>query len=151
MPESARAGDIEALFEGDASWSRKADALRQVTARLASGEIDREGEQRVGPLIVATAKDGKWEVRKAAALALAELRHVNSDVAQRTLDQLVKDSNRWVSQAAARASRRLRARTERAREWPLTEATQNPTLQHIASQIHEIGLGSMTHASTIWR
>jgi signal transduction histidine kinase len=51
-----------------------------------------------------------------------------------------------VSQAAIRASRRLRSRRDRGHEWPLTEATQDPTLQLIVERIKQIGLRSMTPA-----
>ncbi|MBI2895545.1 MAG: hypothetical protein HYY06_18455 [Deltaproteobacteria bacterium] len=148
MPGAVPAHVIEGLLEGlrDASWTRKADALREATALLASGELDRGAEDQLGPLILQAAGDLKWEVRKAAALALAEFRHLNSDVPERTLDALLKDSNRWVSQAATRASRRLRSRTDRAKEWPLTEGAQDSTLQHIVARIRQIGLRSMTPA-----
>jgi len=148
MPGGVPAQKIEAILEGlrDASWPRRTDVLREATALLASGKVDREAEDQLGPLIIEAASDQKWEVRKAAALALAEFRHLNTDIPERTLDLLLKDANRWVSQAATRASRRLRSRKDRAREWPLTEGSQDPTLQLIVERIREIGLRSMTPA-----
>ena len=148
MPESGRAPDVEGLLEGlrDESWSRRADALREATARLSGREVERDVELRFATPIIEAAKDEKWEVRKAAALALAEFRHLDGDVVQQTLDALVKDPNRWVSQAAGRASRHVRARADQAKEWPLTGDTGDPTLQHIASRIREIGLRSLTPA-----
>lgn len=128
------------------SWTRRADALREATARLAGDELDYEAEGRLLPAIVEATNDPKWEVRKAAALALGELRHSDIEVPEKTLGVLLGDSNRWVSQAAIRASRRLRAQSDRAHEWPLTEATQDPTLQLIAERIKQIGLRSMTPA-----
>lgn len=148
MPGGVSAQDIQGLLEGlqHPSWTRKADALRTATARLASGAFDREDEVRLGPPILQAAKDQKWEVRKAAALALAEFRHLPSDAAHQTLNELACDSNRWVSQAAARAIHRVRSRSHRAKEWALTEDTQDPTLQYIFTRIREIGLRSMTPA-----
>jgi signal transduction histidine kinase len=128
------------------SWSRRAEALREATARLAGDELDCEAEARLCPFLVEASKDPKWELRKAAALALAELRHTQNDVSEMALKALQRDSNRWVSQAAIRASHRLRARRNREHEWPLTEATRDPTLQLIADRIKQIGLRSMTPA-----
>ena len=143
----AAAYDVEALVEGlgDPSWARKADALRSATAGLASGELDREAEVRLAPAFIAAARDAKWEVRKAAALALAELRE-GGEVAHRALHQLASDGNHWVSQAATRALRRRRSRDERAREWSLTGDVEDPTLAHVVARIREIGLRSMTPA-----
>jgi signal transduction histidine kinase len=147
MAAGPPAYDVDALLEGlaDPSWPRKAEALRSATAGLTGGQLDREAEARLAPALVAAAHDAKWEVRKAAALALAELRD-RGDAAQRTLDELAGDSNRWVSQAAARAIRHLRSRSERAREWALTEETADPILAIIVARIREIGLRSMTPA-----
>jgi signal transduction histidine kinase len=138
------ADDVDALLEGlaDASWTRKAEALRSAVALLAGGRLDREAEARLAPALVAATRDPKWEVRKGAALALTELRD-RGDAVQRALDELAGDSNRWVSQAAARAVRPLRSR---ARGWALTEDTTDPILAHIVAQIREIGLRSLTPA-----
>lgn len=147
----ARAGAarwMDELISGlrDASWSRRADALRDATGRLASGDLDRASEDQLSSFIIAAAADQKWEVRKAAALALGELRYLDNDVAQRALDTLIQDTNRWVSQAATRANKRLRSRNARAQEWPLTEGAQDPTLKLIVERIRQIGLRSMTPA-----
>lgn len=148
MPGGASADEIEGILEGlgDPTWSRKADALRTATARLAGGDLDAAAEARLARAIIEATKDPKWEVRKAAALALAECRHFDSTSVQRVLQELAGDSNRWVSQAADRATRRVRSREQRAREWTLTGDTQDPTLQHLATRIREIGLRSMTPA-----
>lgn len=149
MPEGAPTDEIEDLLERlrDSSWSRKADALRATTAKLASGTLGREAEQLLGTSIIEASTDPKWEVRKGVALAVAELRYLSGEIAQQTLDGLSNDSNHWVSQAAARAIVRRRSRAHRANEWALTEDTQNPTLQYIAGRIRKIGLRSMTPAS----
>lgn len=148
MPESARASDVDHLLEKlrSESWSHRAEALREATGRLAEGGFAQNLEDRLAPAIIAAAKDDKWEVRKAAALALAEFRHFNDDAVRQALDTLSQDSNRFVSQAAARASRRLRSRADEAKGWPLTGDASDPLLQHIVAQIREIGLQSMTPA-----
>lgn len=130
----------------DPTWSRRADALREATALLASNGLESADEDQLGPVVVDATTDAKWEVRKAAALALAEFRHFSNDVLQQALAALLEDSNRWVSQAATRASRRLRSRPDRASEWPLTASPQDPTLQLIVTRIREVGLQSMTPA-----
>jgi signal transduction histidine kinase len=94
---------------------------------------------------VDAATDPKWEVRKEAAVALAECRHHESG-AQKALAQLARDENRWVSQAAERAIKRMRSRASRAKEWALTPDAQDPTLHYILKRIREIGLRSMTPA-----
>lgn len=148
MPSGVPADGIDDVLDGlgDPSWSRKAEALRTATARLATGDLNAAQEARLAPPIIEASRDPKWEVRKAVALALAECRHFESTLVQRVLDELARDSNRWVSQAADRGSRRVRSREQRGREWALTENTQDPTLQHIAARIREIGLRSMTPA-----
>jgi len=142
------ADEFEGLLQGlqDDDWARKAEALREVAALLAGDEVDQGIELRLGPLVVGAASDRKWEVRKAAALALAELRHFDREVQKRALAALAEDSNHWVSQAATRASRRLRARDSRAKDWTLSENPKDPTLQLIMARIRQIGLGSMTPA-----
>jgi signal transduction histidine kinase len=148
MPGGASAEGIEGILDGlgDSSWTRKEEALRTATARFAAGDLDEAAEARLARPIIEAAKDAKWEVRKAVALALGECRHFDSKSVQHVLRGLAGDSNRWVSQAADRAIRRLRSREQRAREWALTGDTQDPTLQHIATRIREIGLRSMTPA-----
>lgn len=148
MPGGASAEGIEGILDGlrDPSWTRKEEALRTATARLAAGDLDEAAEARLARPIIEAAKDPKWEVRKAVALALAECRYYDSTSVQHALQALAGDSNRWVSQAADRAGRRVRSREQRAREWALTGDTQDPTLQHIATRIREIGLRSMTPA-----
>jgi len=58
----------------ESAWDKKTEALRTLTAKLAAGEVSEEHEGTVIPLIVAAARDPKWEVQKAAAVALSELR-----------------------------------------------------------------------------
>ena len=99
------------------------------------------------PLIVAAARDPKWEVQKAAAVALSELRHADDGLVQSTLEGLARDQQtHYVKEAAERALKRIRSRTQRQKEWKLTEDTRDPTLQHIMTRIREIGLRSMTPA-----
>jgi signal transduction histidine kinase len=147
MAEGGSAHDVDALLEGlaDPSWTPRVEALRRAAAGLAAGELDGEAEARLAPALVAAAHDEKWEVRKGAALALAELRE-RGDAAQRALDELAGDANRWVSHAAARAIRHGRSRAQRARGWALTEDSGDPILAHIVARIREIGLRSMTPA-----
>jgi len=148
MSTSDPVQDIAALLEGlsSPSWARRVDALREATARLAAGEFDDDAERQLAPKIISIVEDEKWEVRKAAALALAELQHVNSESANHALVTLSEDTNRWVSQSAARALQRTRRRAHRRTEWALTEDTQNPTLAYIAARIRKIGLRSMSPA-----
>lgn len=137
---------VEALLDGleERPWAQKAEALREVTAHLSGGKIDEDRERRLAEGIIAAAADDKWEVRKAAALALGELRYVEG--LDGPLDALSQDSNRWVRQAAERAAKRLRSRAKEAAEWPLSAETQDPTLHHIAERIRQVGLRSLTPA-----
>lgn len=129
------------------AWDKKTEALRTITAKLAAGEISEPHELVVVPLIVAAAKDQKWEVRKAAAVALSELRHADVGLVQSTLEGLARDQQtHYVKEAAERSLKRIRSRTQRQKEWKLTEDTRDPTLQHIMTRIREIGLRSMTPA-----
>lgn len=128
-------------------WDKKTEALRTITAKLAAGEISEQHEGVVVPLIVAAARDPKWEVQKAAAVALSELRHADVGLIQSTLEGLARDQQtHYVKEAANRALKRIRSRTQRQKEWRLTEGTRDPTLQHIMKRIREIGLRSMTPA-----
>lgn len=128
-------------------WDKRTEALRVITARLAAGEISEQHEGVLIPLIVAAARDPKWEVRKAAAVALSELRHADVGLVQSTLDDLARDQQtHYVKEAAERGLKRIRSRTQRQNEWKLTRDTRDPTLQHIMTRIREIGLRSMTPA-----
>jgi signal transduction histidine kinase len=129
------------------AWDKKTEALRTITAKLAAGEISEQHEGVVTPLIVAAARDPKWEVQKAAAVALSELRHADVGLVQSTLEGLARDQQtHYVKETADRALKRIRSRTQRQKEWKLTEDTRDPTLQHIMTRIREIGLRSMTPA-----
>ena len=129
------------------AWDKKTEALRTITAKLAAGEISEQHEGVVIPLIVAAARDPKWEVQKAAAVALSELRHADVGLVQSTLEGLARDQQtHYVKEAAERGLKRIRSRTQRQKEWKLTEDTRDPTLQHIMTRIREIGLRSMTPA-----
>jgi signal transduction histidine kinase len=129
------------------AWDRKTEALRTITAKLAAGEISEQHESVVMPLIVAAARDPKWEVQKAAAVALSELRHADVGLVQSTLESLARDQQtHYVKEAADRGLKRIRSRTQRQKEWKLTEDTRDPTLQYIMTRIREIGLRSMTPA-----
>ena len=131
----------------DSSWGEKADALRMLTAKLAAGEIDEEREAALFGLIVAAASDPKWELRKAAAVALSELRHADGAIVQKMLEALGRDQQtHYVKEAAERALKRIRSRAQRQKQWKLTEDTRDPTLQHIMTRIRQIGLRSMTPA-----
>jgi signal transduction histidine kinase len=128
-------------------WGKKTEALRTLTAKLAAGEISEQQEEIMVPLIVAAARDLKWEVQKAAAVALSELRHADVGLVQSTLEGLVlNQQTHYVKEAADRALKRIRSRTQRQKEWKLTEDARDPTLQHIMMRIREIGLRSMTPA-----
>jgi signal transduction histidine kinase len=129
------------------AWDKKTEALRTITAKLAAGEISEQHEGVVIPLIVAAARDPKWEVQKAAAVALSELRHADVGLVQSTLEDLARDQQtHYVKEAAERGLKRIRSRAQRQKEWKLTEDTRDPTLQHIMTRIREIGLRSMTPA-----
>ena len=129
------------------AWDKKTEALRTITAKLAAGEISEQHELVVVALIVAAARDPKWEVQKAAAVALSELRHADVGLVQSTLEGLARDQQtHYVKEAAERALKRIRSRTQRQKEWKLTADTRDPTLQHIMTRIREIGLRSMTPA-----
>jgi signal transduction histidine kinase len=129
------------------AWDKKTEALRTITAKLAAGEISEQHESVLVPLIVAAARDPKWEVQKAAAVALSEVRHADVGLVQSTLEGLARDQQtHYVKEAAERGLKRIRSRTQRQKEWKLTEDTRDPTLQHIMTRIREIGLRSMTPA-----
>lgn len=131
----------------ESAWDKKTEALRTITAKLASGEISEQDEGVVVPLIVAATRDPKWEVQKAAAVALSELRHADVGFVGSTLEDLARDQQtHYVKEAAERGLKRMRSRTQRQKEWKLTENTRDPTLQHIMTRIREIGLRSMTPA-----
>lgn len=141
--------EIEELLTAlrEPAWDKKTEALRTVTAKLAAGEISEQHESALVPLIVAAATDPKWEVQKAAAVAFSELRHADVGLVQSTLKGLARDQQtHYVKEAAERALKRVRSRTQRQKEWRLTEDTRDPTLQHIMTRIREIGLRSMTPA-----
>lgn len=128
-------------------WGKKTEALRTLTAKLAAGEISEQQEEVMVPLIVAAARDSKWEVQKAAAVALSELRYADVGLVQSTLEGLaLHQQSHYVKEAADRALKRIRSRTQRQKEWKLTEDARDPTLQHIMMRIREIGLRSMTPA-----
>lgn len=129
----------------DASWTRRVEGLQTATARLASAELSQEDEASIVAGLCELAHDPKWEVRKAMAMALAEVRGP-APRAQLVLDELARDANRWVSQAAGRAVRRLRERQGRGPSWTLAAGVQDPILEHIARRTHEIGLRSVTPA-----
>jgi signal transduction histidine kinase len=136
---------LAALRESD--WGEKTEALRTLTAKLAGGEISQQQEEAMVPLIAAAARDSKWEVQKAAAVALSELRYADVGLVQSTLEGLaLHQQTHYVKEAADRALKRIRSRTQRQKEWKLTEDVRDPTLQHIMMRIREIGLRSMTPA-----
>jgi signal transduction histidine kinase len=131
----------------ESAWDKKTEALRAITAKLAAGEISEQNERVVSPLIVAATRDSKWEVQKAAAVALSELRHADGGMVESTLEGLARHhQTHYVKEAADRALKRIRSRTQRQKEWKLTEDTRDPTLQHIMTRISEIGLRSLTPA-----
>ncbi|HEX8111613.1 MAG TPA: HEAT repeat domain-containing protein, partial [Kofleriaceae bacterium] len=141
------AAGIEQIFDElrDASWTRRVAGLQTVTARLASGNLSQDHETKLIAALCDLAHDPKWEVRKAVTVALAEVRGPEARI-QTVLDELARDVNRWVSQAAGRAVRRLRERTGRDTLWTLTAPVQDPILKHIAKRTREIGLRSLTPA-----
>jgi signal transduction histidine kinase len=129
----------------DASWTRRVEGLQTVTARLTGGKLSQDHEAKLVAVLCELAHDPKWEVRKAVSMALAEYRGPEARV-HTVLEELARDANRWVSQAAGRALHRLRERTGRDTTWTLTARVQDPILQHIAKRTHEIGLRSVTPA-----
>ncbi len=141
------AAGIEQIFDdlNDASWTRRVAGLQTVTARLASGRLSQDHETKLMAALCELAHDPKWEVRKAVTVALAEVRGPEASV-RAVLDELARDVNRWVSQAAGRALRRLRERAGRDTVWTLTAPVQDPILKHIAKRTREIGLRSLTPA-----
>jgi signal transduction histidine kinase len=147
MTARLSAAGIEQLFDElrDASWTRRVEGLQAATARLANGKLDPDHETELLAVLCELAHDPKWEVRKAVTMALAEVRGPEARV-HPVLDALARDVNRWVSQAAGRALRRLRERGGRDTGWTLTAAVQDPILEHIAKRTREIGLRSLTPA-----
>ncbi len=129
----------------DASWARRVEGLQTVAARLATGKLSLDRETALIAVLCELAQDPKWEVRKAVTMALAEYRGSEPRV-HTALDELARDVNRWVSQAAGRALRRVRERAGRDTAWTLTAGVQDPILQHIAKRTREIGLRSLTPA-----
>jgi signal transduction histidine kinase len=138
---------IEDVFDAlrDASWARRVEGLQAATARLAGGRLGEDHEARLIAVLCELAHDPKWEVRKAVTVALAEVRGPEPRV-DTVLDELARDVNRWVGQAAGRALRRVRERSGRDTTWTLTPPVQDPILEHIARRTREIGLRSLTPA-----
>lgn len=131
----------------DPSWHARTGALRTLAAKLAAGEVSEQHEHVVVPLLVAAAEDLKWEVQRAAAVALAELRYADSALVQSTLERLIElQQSHYVKETAERALKRIRTRTERQKKWNVAEDTRDPTLHHIMNRIREIGLRAMTPA-----
>lgn len=147
MSTRGAAAGVEEMFDdlGDASWTQRVDGLQTVIARLASGRLGAEHEPRLIAVLCELAQDPKWEVRKAVTVALAEYPGTQTRV-HAVLDELARDANRWVSQAARRAQRRVRDRTGRDTGWTLTPPVHDPILEHIAKRTREIGLRSLTPA-----
>jgi signal transduction histidine kinase len=147
MSARGSAADIEEIFDdlSDASWTRRVDGLQSVIARLANGQLGQDHETRLMAVLCELAHDPKWEVRKAVTIALAEYQGPEARI-HTALDELARDGNRWVSQAARRAQRRVGERTGRDTGWTLTAPVQDPILEHIAKRTREIGLRSLTPA-----
>jgi signal transduction histidine kinase len=147
MTGRSSAAGIEQLLDElrDASWTRRVEGLQAVGARLGSGKLGPDHETELVAVLCELARDPKWEVRKAVTMALAEYRGPETHIHD-VLDELARDANRWVSQAAGRARRRLRDRAGRDAIWTLTAGVQDPILKHIAKRIREIGLRSLTPA-----
>lgn len=139
--------DMLELAVGEHSWSARASALRTLTATLAAGEVSAERELALLPTIIAATSDEKWEVRKAAAVALSEFRYADASQVQSSLEALVQgQQTHYVKEAAERSLKRIRTRALRKREWKLADDARDPTLQHIMTRIREIGLSAMTPA-----
>ncbi|HEX3478688.1 MAG TPA: ATP-binding protein [Kofleriaceae bacterium] len=147
MSGRGSASGIEQVFDdlSDASWTRRVEGLQTVTARLASDRLGPDHETRLVAVLSELAHDPKWEVRKAVTVALAEY-HGPEPHIRAVLDELARDANRWVSQAAGRALRRVRERSGHDTVWTLTAPVQDPILEHIAKRTREIGLRSLTPA-----
>ena len=147
MTERQSAAGIDEILDelSDASWARRVEGLQTVTARLASGKLAPDHETRLIAVLCELAQDPKWEVRKAVTMALAEVRGPEPRIPV-ALDELARDANRWVSQAAGRALRRVRERSTRDTLWTLTAPVRDPILEHIAKRTREIGLRSLTPA-----
>lgn len=147
MSARGAAAGVEEILDdlSDASWTRRVEGLQTVTARLASGKLGPDHETRLIAVLCELAHDPKWEVRKAVTMALAEYRGPEPRI-HAALGELARDVNRWVSQAAGRALRRVRERTGSDTRWTLTAPVQDPILEHIARRTREIGLRSLTPA-----
>jgi signal transduction histidine kinase len=147
MSERLAGASVDQICEQltDASWTRRVEGLLAVTARLASGKLGQDHEARLIAVLCELARDPKWEVRKAVTIALAQYQGSQARV-DPVLEELARDANRWVSQAAGRALRRLRERSGRDTRWTLAAGVQDPILKHIAKRTHEIGLRSVTPA-----
>lgn len=147
MTERLSTASIEEILDvlNDASWTRRVEGLQTVAAGLASGTFDPDHGAELVAVSCELAHDPKWEVRKAVAMALAEYQGPEARV-HTVLDELARDANRWVNQAAGRAQRRVRERTGPDASWTLAPGVQDPILKHIAKRTHEIGLRSLTPA-----
>lgn len=128
-------------------WSVRAAALRSITAKLSAAKMSEDDERALVRSVIAAAADVKWEVQKAAAIALSEFRFAEPTLIRTTLEALGRaQHSHYVNDAAERALKRIRTRTERQNAWQLAGDTRDPTLQHIMARIREIGLRSMTPA-----
>jgi signal transduction histidine kinase len=120
------------------SWPAHVEALRRVSERLASVQVDGEQEGRIVAVLERSCGDTKWAVRKAVAEVCGELRHPHES-ARRILDALAADSHGFVSVAAERARDKLRTRANSADEWTLSPDQRNPLLQRVTARIRDLG------------
>ena len=143
-----RSEDVEEFLRGirDSFWTRRVEVLQSIASALAAEKFELSHEKQLGPLLIEATRDEKWEVRRAAVIAVAEVHCFGSEHLLQILEALQKDSNRWVRQAASRAVARIVNHNKNKKGWALTKDEQDPTLQYIANYINSISLRSLTPA-----
>jgi len=109
------------------------------------GKLGQDHEARLFAALCELARDPKWEVRKAVTMALAEYQGSEPRV-DPVLEELARDANRWVSQAAGRALRRLRERSGSRHPLDAGRGSPGSDAQAHREADHEIGLRSVTPA-----
>lgn len=124
----------------DGLWVRRVEGARRAQTLFARGELDQGLEQALCVLLNVAGADLKWEVRKAAALALGEIRHALPQESRLVLDRLNTDSNPWVRRAASTARAKLRSRSEHEPGWEQSQPAQDPVPEYVSARIAELGL-----------
>ena len=116
--------------------------LRALAERLDSDRISEEEEHTLGPQVFGHVSNGDWRIRRLVATVLGELRYTDPTRIEIALASLCKDTNSYVSEAAARSS--ARRKSSRSTVVPATQSpveSQGEQLyEEVAKRIERIGV-----------